>query len=49
MDKSVLKIISVTTTVVGAIATVAGAIAGMKITELEIEEKVGKAIDQISK
>lgn len=49
MDKSILKGISVAATVVGAIVTVAGSLASARLQDLEIEEKVLQAIEQMSK
>lgn len=49
MDKSKLKAISMITTGIGAVVTVIGSLASIKLQELEIEEKVSKAFEQMSK
>ena len=49
MNKKALKIVSMGATVVGAIVSVAGAIAGAKLQDLEIAEKVAEAVEKISK
>lgn len=46
MSKEVLKVISIGATVAGAIVSVAGALAGTKLQDLELEEKVRKAVEK---
>lgn len=47
MNKKALKVISMGATVVGAIVSVAGAIAGTKLQDLELAEKVAEAVEKL--
>lgn len=48
MNKTILKGISVGATVVGAIITVAGSLASAKLQDLELDEKVAKAVENLN-
>lgn len=45
MNKKVLKAVSVGATVVGAIVSIAGALAGNKLQDLEMVEQIRKAVE----
>ena len=47
MNKKTLKVISMGATVVGAIVSVAGAVAGAKLQDLELAEKVAEAVEKL--
>ena len=50
MNKQILKVVSLGATVAGAIVSVAGALASSKLQDLELDEKVRKAVEsQMSK
>lgn len=47
MDKKILKGVSVGATVVGAIITIVGSLASAKVQDIELDEKVAKAVESL--